>query len=354
MHTIKLRYKITQLMLVTVSCCIIGCNQSSLKKERKVERAFYYWKSVFDITEYEKKTLADLHVNTLYLKFFDVDWDNNSHQPLPIAQLRIKDSAILKKSLMNIIPVVFITNSCIRHIDSLQAAGLGIKISTLVNNICKANQLQFSELQIDCDWTEQSKESYFTLLRSIKKNQVNKNLSVTIRLYQIKYRNKTGTPPVGRGMLMAYNMGNLKDPSSNNSILESKELKKYISGLSSYPVPLDVALPLFEWKVLFRNNIYAGLIENLPDSFLNNQLIKKISGNRFQFLKDTVLNGYSFLKGDMLRKEESDYKEILATEKILTNNLSAFNLSLSLFHLDSLILKKYTTDEMEVIFNGFR
>jgi hypothetical protein len=45
-----------------------------------------------------------------------VDWDNNSRQPVTIAQIRIKDGDILKENLMDSVPVVFITNFCIRHL----------------------------------------------------------------------------------------------------------------------------------------------------------------------------------------------------------------------------------------------
>lgn len=349
-HMQELMRRCTIAIIFGILFLPVSCDQPS--KQRNIERAFYYWKSVLNITEYEKKALTDLKVKTLYLKFFDVDWDENSNGPVPVAQIRMSDDNPLKKDSLTIIPVVFITNSCIRYLDSLQAEETGKKILDLVDNICKTNKLNYSELQIDCDWTALTRDKYFTLLRSIKKHLNGRKLSATIRLYQVKYSGKTGVPPVDRGLLMAYNMGNLKDPATGNSIIESRELKKYISELSNYSLPLDIALPLFEWKVFFRNNTYAGLMENLPDSFLDNRSVKKMPGNRYQFLIDTVLNGYSFLRGDILRKEESTYEEILATEKLISGNLSTLNIRLSLFHLDSLILKKYPSHEMEAIFHG--
>jgi hypothetical protein len=293
-------------------------------------------------------------VSTLYLKCFDVDWDNNLSRPVPVATLRIKDDGYLRDSL-HIIPVVFITNACIRNIDSLQAEKMGAGIVRLVEDICETDALKFTELQVDCDWTEQTKKNYFTLLRAVKKSLSNeRELSATIRLYQIKYRSKTGVPPIDRGLLMAYNMGNLKNPSTENSILDSREIKKYTGNLSSYPLPLDVALPLFSWKVLFRRNSYAGLIENLPDTFLNTRVTEHLSGNRYLVRTDTVINGYTFFRDDIIRKEESNYDEIVSAEKILVGNIRGTHLRVALFHLDSLILKKYTTHELENIFNGLR
>lgn len=328
------------------------CNEISPKKERTIERAFYYWKSVLTINKFEKNTLTDLGAETLYLKFFDVDWNNTSGKPVPVAQVRINERSVADIGNLKIIPVIFITNACMLHLDSLSATELAIKIPTLVNEICSSNGLSFSEVQVDCDWTARSRVNYFILLKGIRKYLHDKKISATIRLYQVKYLHKTGVPPVDRGLLMAYNMGNLKDPATNNSILETTELKKYVGALSSYPLPLDIALPLFEWKVLFRNNSFTGLIQDLDDALLVNPLIKEIEGNRFLFLKDTLLNGYSFFKGDVLRKEESSFNEILSAGKILSNNLRDTSIRVSLFHLDSLILNKYSKHEMEEIFNS--
>ena len=144
-------------------------------------------------------------------------------------------------------------------------------------------------------------------------------ISATIRLHQIKFLAKTGVPPVSKGLLMCYNMGNLKNPATKNSIIETEELKKYIDNLAAYPLPLDVALPLFNWKVLFRNNTYAGLIQNLPDSLLTNPFISK-AGNRYLFLKDSLLAGYPFKKGDVLRNEQSEYSEIISTAGAISKN----------------------------------
>jgi len=345
----------TLVLFVLCSAMSLCCNQSSKKAGRNIERSFYFWRSVFHLSEPEKKALTEFHIKTLYTKFFDVDWDPTTGQPLPVAQVRFQDSAFLKQDSIQIIPVVFITNSCIKNIDSSQAKQLAVKITDLVNGISKANGLTFHELQIDCDWTSSTKENYFKLLETIKSQIVNRKsqISCTIRLHQIKYSNKTGIPPVDRGLLMAYNMGDLKDPSAKNSILETSELKKYIGDLSSYPLPLDVALPLFEWKVLFRQNVYTGLLENFPDSFFNNASIKKTT-NRFEVLRDTILNGYEFKKGDIIRKEESSYEEILSAAKLISERLSATNIRLSLFHLDSVILSKYSVYEMENIFNSLR
>jgi hypothetical protein len=330
---------------------VFGCNVNSKHAEKKVERSFYYWKSVFNLSDFEKQRADSLHATCIYLKFFDVDWNATIQQPTPVAQVSIEDTGYLQTK--KIIPVVFITNQCIFKLDSLQAAPLAEKIYKLLHQIILINNIKnVSEIQIDCDWTASTKEKYFSILRKLKLLINPWDISATIRLHQIKFFSGMGIPPVDRGLLMCYNMGDLKKPSTKNSIIETAELKKYIGTLSKYPLPLDVALPLFEWKVLFRNENYIGLIQNLPDNILQQSVAEK-NDNRFIIKKDTLLAGYDLKAGDILRNEKSDYDEIMASASAINRQLSHDTFRVSLYHLDSLTLRKYSYDEMENIFSSF-
>jgi hypothetical protein len=331
-----------------------ACHTTPKHNERNVERSFYYWKSTFKLSDAEKQTLDTLKIKTLYLKFFDVAWDDVSASAIPIAQLRISDSVYLRQSPLNIIPTIFITNECILKIDSTQIKLLAKKISTLTKNIIANNGLQnIHEKQIDCDWTSSTKEKYFAILNELQALDKTINFSATIRLHQIKYLNKTGVPPVASGMLMCYNMGNLTNIETKNSIVEVKELQKYISDLQHYPLPLDVALPLFDWKVLFRNGKFKSLINDIPDTFLQTALFKK-SENVFTALKDSLIFGYDIKKDDILRNEQCNYDDIVRSTQLINEKITNNNLRVSLYHLDTVTLKKYTTHEMENIFNAMR
>jgi hypothetical protein len=114
-----------------------------------------------------------------------------------------------------------------------------------------------------------------------------------------------------------------------------------------------VALPLFEWKVLFRNNLYTGLIETLPDSLLTGSFVTK-NENRFEVLKDTLLQGYDLRKGDILRNEQSNYAEILSAAAAINARLKNTHPRVSLYHLDSVLLNKYSLHELETIYNSLR
>ena len=342
------------LMKLIILCCLFSCKEK--KESRQIQPSFYYWKSILNLTNFEKQKLDSLKVKTIYLKFFDVDWDDAAKKPVPEAKLQASSypqGPVGKlQGGISIIPVVFITNECIQKIDSSQTKPLAEKIMQLLKSMITETDFDsIPEVQIDCDWTASTRDKYFDLLKNIKSLKPNAKISVTIRLHQIKFLSKTGIPPVDRGLLMCYNMGNLKDPATKNSILETEELKKYTGNLSTYPLPLDVAFPLFDWKVLYRNNIYTGLIQGLPDAAFSNSFCSK-SSNRYLILKDTLLQGYDLRKGDMIRDEQSDIKEVLYAADEIGKHLKNTPLRVSLYHLDSVILSKYSTHELESIYSS--
>ncbi len=349
-----MRYVNIKMLLITI---ILAGLIGSCKQHRQTTRAFYLWKTTFEGDSIEKKVLTELQVKKLYIKLFDVTWNNEQERPEPAAKILFERTALswLNQSAIEIIPTVFITNETLEKIKPETIGELGERINSLLRNFLgEYNIRNVTEIQIDCDWTASTKEKYFELLRFLKSlpNFISRQLSVTIRLYQCKYYNKTGVPPANRGLLMCYNMGNLKDPGTNNSILETAELKKYTDNLNAYPLPLDIALPLFEWIVLFRKNTFKGIITKLPDSFLQNTQLFKSRENNYELLTDTVLNGYEVKKGDVLRKEASRYDELLKATAVLSPQLLTPNFTISLYHLDSSTISKFKKDELEAIYNS--
>ena len=292
-----------------------------------------------------------LNVTQLYMRFFDVTWDDRQAKAVPTAPIRFADSPTT-----TIVPVVFITNEVLTKLDTQAIQPLAANIANLVTQIKNRNHLKPTpELQLDCDWTAGTKDKYFNLLKSIRQwlnthDQSPVKLSATIRLYQCKYRDKTGVPPVEKGLLMCYNMGDLKNQGAHNSILETAELAKYIGRLSTYPLPHDVALPIFNWKVYFHDGRYAGLIESLPTSELTKA---KKTDNLYTITKDTNLQGYQFQAGDQLRDEQSEYKNLLSTAQLIEKNLKQTPATVILFHLDSTNLSNYTPHELENLYAHF-
>ncbi|MFT3904492.1 MAG: hypothetical protein QM727_15075 [Niabella sp.] len=334
-------------LVIVVACLMTACHEPH--KSPEVTRAFYYWKSQFNPTGFEKRRLDSLRVQSLYVKFFDVAWDGLQQKPVPAAKLRIADTSWLKQH--QVIPTVFITNECLFETDSTAIDALAGNITVLMDKFLQLYHLSnIQEIQLDCNWTSSTKERYFALLRSIKKHYASKTLSATIRLHQVKYRTSSGIPPVDKGLLMCYNMGNLQDSTTRNSIIDDKEFEKYTRGISSYNLPLDIALPLFDWYVILRNNRYAGLLHNLPTKTTTSI---KAQGNIFSVLKDTVVDGTVLRKNDILRYENSDSKTVQRVISLLKQRAALKKVTVSLYHVDSLALSKYSYHELENMYSGF-
>ena len=294
-------------------------------------------------------------MHRLYVRFFDVGWDERVGRAAPIGTIRFRDTSF---RAFVVAPVVFITNETLLHLDTAAVGPLAAHIGGLVSKVQEQNGLSpAGELQLDCDWTVTTRERYFLLLRDIRRwlddhQQQRCLLSATIRLYPCKYRSAMGVPPVDKGLLMCYNMGDLKDPAARNSILETAELEKYTASLAGYPLPLDVALPIFDWKVLFHRDRYAGLVESLPASSLRNSAVG-FKENTYTFIRDTILDRYAFAAGDRLRDEQSELSVIQATAAVVARRLKAPPENVVLFHLDSANLAKYSIHELETVFDRF-
>ncbi|NML20459.1 hypothetical protein HHL16_06220 [Pseudoflavitalea sp. G-6-1-2] len=332
-----------------------GCGEEN--KPHTIEPAFYYWKSQAVFNGTEEATLKKLS-QKLYVKFFDVVWDPQRKEAGPVAKVQFgtKSRQFLSENQIRIIPTVFITNETLRYLDSGTTVLLASRLAALIENTAKEQlpDAPVSEVQIDCDWTAQTRDKYFLLLQHIKQYPwiQGKTLSATIRLYQCKYMHRTGVPPVDRGLLMCYNMGNLKDPATTNSILDPKELELYTSSLNRYPLELDVAFPLFNWKVLFRQDKYTGLIQDLPTAALDVPGLTNRKGNTYRLLKDTLLLGYELHKDDLIRQEDSNFDDIMKSARILKPKIRNEKLTVSLYHLDSLTLNNYTTYELQTILSS--
>lgn len=328
--------------------CFVACKNN--RKPRETERAFYYWKSIFAPTSYEKQRADSLGVTTIYMKLFDVVWNKTKNAPEPVAKLLVKDTAWLLQK--KIIPAVFITNECFYEQDSAQIGQLAKNINGLADKLAEQNGFGgFPELQIDCDWSGTTRDRYFQLLRTLKALNGKRRTAATIRLHQVKYKQSAGIPPVDRGLLMCYNMGDLQQEQVKNSIIDPQEFQRYIQRVATYPLPLDAGLPLFSWVVIFDKGQFAGLIRNAMD-LSGAPAVFKPSGAGYRVLKDTLLGGRPVKTGQFLRPEHSDIAAVKAVGRSLSKKLSNQRLSVALYHLDSVTLSKYSFYELENIYNS--
>jgi hypothetical protein len=137
------------ILILCASC--LACSPSPT---RNISPSFYYWKTVFSPTAYERTVSDSLQVQSVYLRYFDVAWN-----PLPIPRHRgprwsflLMPWAGLRQTNRELIPVVFITNECLAKMDSLAAIDLGGRILQLVTAMDSSHSIGHArELQIDCD-----------------------------------------------------------------------------------------------------------------------------------------------------------------------------------------------------------
>lgn len=331
------------LFLIT-ACCFVFCHCA---KTPHTEPSFYYWRQSGNVTIKEKSTLQQYGVKHLYVKLFDVDFTVNSNSPMPVGIINTVDSL---KSLANVIPVVFITNRTFTKLTINEAQQLAHLLYKKVNSICS----DYSELQIDCDWSESTRDKYFAFLKELKSITPSKLiLSSTIRLHQIKYPNITGVPPVNKGMLMFYNMGNVSDENEENSIFNKGIANKYTAYIKQYQLPLDAALPIFSWVVQYRHHQLVELINKVNSPNLSNTqyFSPEKNSSTFKVVNDYFFKGIFYKKGDVLRQEQLSSDELLEAADLLKSNLPDTNCRIILFDLNEIYINTYDKQTIKTIFD---
>lgn len=324
----------------------LSCQKETAPKD--VSRGIYYWKSTFKLTDAERQTLDSCKIKKLYFKAFDVDWDFTKARAIPKATIKFEEEI---PTNLTIIPTVFITNQVLKQSTDQQ---LDTTISFINKHLRKVlKNKNFDEIQFDCDWTISTRERYFYLLRAFKKIFPEKRLSATIRLHQIKFAHKTGIPPVERGMLMFYNMSNWKKTQIRNSIYDLDAASQYLATLDKYPLPLDVVMPIFRWAIIYRNNTFLTVINNLDNQALSQLNFLKKDDNKFTVRADTSAFGISLRRGDMVRGEEVSTEEIITGTKTLREKISTQKLTFALYHLDQPNITFYGNEKLAEIYASF-
>jgi hypothetical protein len=320
-----------------------------------ITRGFYYWKTVYKPTPSEVAELKELAVQRMYIRLFDVDWDVKTMQPMPVAPVQLP--ANMDTSLQYV-PVVFITQKTIAAISEKDIPGFADKINAFVAGICTGAGIKPGELQIDCDWTEGTKDVYFKLLTQLRQEAFFKGkiLSCTIRLHQVKFVDNSGVPPVDRGMLMCYSMGNLKKYGALNSILDVMEAARYLTIVNKYPLKLDVALPVFQWCILFHQKEFAGILHEVgPEMVINDkQLFQQSKGNLYTCLKDATWHGYNLVKGDELRVEGVPVNDLQDIANFTAKRIKNPEMNIVFFSCDSITLSKYSAHELQTVYNIYQ
>lgn len=312
-----------------------ACSDKQEKDNPKV--AFYYWKTVFKLTENEKKALTENGTQRMYVRYFDVGLKEK--QAVPVSPVTFAE----KPGNYQVIPVVYIKNEVMLE-PTVELQKLAENINRYIGQINAKNKIAWNEIQVDCDWTLNSKDRYLkfvTLLKSVSA----KKMSATIRLHQVKYFNKTGIPNVDKGVLMYYNMGNI-EPDNQNSIYDREVAKRYLKSLKKFPLQLDVALPIYAWGIHIRDHKVIKLISKMDAALLEQDPhFKQTDEMYFQVVKSVFRNGNYFKEGDQVKIEAITKADLKTMAEDLSDNLSKRPDEIILYDLDTFNLTICNDDQ---------
>ncbi|WP_081145801.1 hypothetical protein [Niastella vici] len=334
--------KIVRWSLLLLTTLVAAC------RHQPKPLSFYYWKTQFTLNDYERSVLKNNGVKSLYVRYFDVDLKPEDNQPSPVSPVHL-DTAMQG---YRIIPVVFIRNRTFERLQPADIPTLAQHVFALVAQINQSQHIATTEIQFDCDWTERTRDKFFQFIQQYRAI-TSQTISSTIRLHQIKYKDKTGVPPVDYGVLMYYNMGAISGDNTN-SIYERSVASRYNTYIKTYPLPMDVALPIFSWGQTIRNGKVVELLNKTNiTQFENDSNFTRLNKTRFITKHACFNGGYYFKEKDEIKLEQVSADDLLDITTQINQNTNHRIGKLIFYDLDSTNLVQYEKDIFKKVLNHF-
>lgn len=327
------------------------------------ERAFYFWRTRLQLSTAEREALTNLRIGRLFVRFFDVEWSAAEAAPRPLAIVDLEKPEAVPAGVA-VVPVVFVRADVFSKIAAEELPTLADRTWRLTRHLAESGGFALRELQVDCDWTASTRTAYFAFLEHLGRlaRPSGVTLAATIRLHQVKYRERTGVPPVERGMLMFYNMGRLSADSAAVSIFDPAAAAGYLARLRDYPLPLDAALPLWAWTVHLRDGDVVGLLQSTDPAELESvPWLRRLAPGRFQATRTAFLHGELVRADDILKAEGAGADETRVAAEMVVAALGtsgprgAFpTRTVALFDLSERNLARHGQTSLERLFPLFR
>ena len=241
----------TTLMLVLLCLFAAGCQRSLRLADGN---AVYYWRTDWRLDSVESAFLRAHKINKVYCRYFDVVMDEATGEPMPNATMTFGTAV---PEGIEIVPTVYITEDCMhaRH------EGLARKLVQRIVQMSETHDIcGVRELQVDCDYTLNSRRTFYAFLEEVRSEARHHDLclSATIRLHQLSMP----VPPVDYGVLMLYNTGDPQRFDERNPVLDSRDVQPYVRYLEGYDLPLAAAYPVYAWQ----RTIYGVRIEHVVEA----------------------------------------------------------------------------------------
>lgn len=336
MFQIKFRKFLTVSSLLVMSVFFWNCISES--KNIPLGTNFYVWKTQPDLTETEKSVFKKTQAQKLYVRFFDVAEENGRIQPRAI--LKNFDPNFISAE---IVPTLFITNESFYDLNKEDSTVLAENIFTMLSKITSDLNIDYNEIQIDCDWTSSTKNNFFFFLEKLGELS-QKNMSSTLRLHQIKYKESVGIPPVDKVYVMAYATSNPIENQEENSILDMDLLKDYTANINDYPLDFDIALPLYSWAIVSNHFDRKKLINGISEEDLTPDDFEKKES--FYVAKNNVFLGGLYINKGFTVKIEGISPELLAEAKTYFEKKLTRPYHLVYYHLDRRFTNRFDLKEL--------
>ncbi len=331
-------------------------------KSRDMERSsisFYFWRTQLALDSLERSYLKSLEVKKLYVRFFDVAWNPRQGKAQPLGILGFGTDTLPLREIREIVPTVFITHQTLLTLPDSLRADLAQNITQQISKVAENQRFRqifpsakISEIQLDCDWTPSSRAAYFDLIALIKARlDSTQRVSITLRLHQYRYPQKTGIPPAAAASLMCYNTGNLHDLSTQNSILDTETVDAYLVSKQPYPIALNYAVPIFSWGVLIRSGRVMNLLSDMHAHDVSSANFQELKDKpqHFRVLKSHYFKGVYLYKNDLIRYEAIDNETLHRLAALLRQGIKGQPREWIFYHLNHADLEKFSVESLRKI-----
>ncbi len=336
---------------LSFALCYLFFLLNSCGEQGKPKNAFLVRTNHVQFDEFRRELLLQTNTDLVYIKIFDVVFNEWQQRPLPLAQVEFDTASLkwLKSSGIEIVPVLYINNDLLEKVNPDRINALADRIMMLLKTrLDQFDIINEKIIHIDCDWSVASKEKYFDLLQymEILPFFTNKQITVAVRPRQVENSVQYGIPPVKRAV---YTLD-----------VQNEEFKPDL--IKDYPIELDLLLPLFNDPVVFRNGAVIGAISGLPDSVWMNDKVCRIAGehpeatkttNHFEVINDTVVRLNYLKTGDQIKYPGWDTAMVSRLAGFIQSNLKSLEPTIILNQLDSVKIRQYNPSQLKAAFNSF-
>ena len=233
-------------------------------------------------------------------------------------------------------------------------SGLAEKTLKRILQMNETHNIQnVKEIQIDCDWSVQTRKRFFAFMEELHRlaKEQGLRLSATIRLHQLAQK----PPSCDHGVLMFYNTGDFTKYEDERPILDMNVAGPYLQHLKRYSLPLSTAYPIFGWDIVFRPlTPHPSPLTAHPSSLIPHpsSLIPHPSPPKqyhyigIQHFEDEI----PMMPGDTIVRRQPTLEEILEAREAIERLRPNANCEVILFDMSNQNITRFNNNDYEKIF----